>query len=67
MPKIRMKINIRGQTSVGSGKTYHDLKRGDVIEVDEAGAAQYLEHGYAESRLEGDIGQPNKSEAIPNW
>jgi hypothetical protein len=65
--KLRMKINISGMTSVGGGKTYTDLKRGQVIEVDEAVAAQYLEHGYAELRLEGDIGQPYRTEIVPNW
>jgi hypothetical protein len=68
MPKLRMKIGISGITSVGEGKTYSDIKRGDVIEIDdERVVTQYLEHGYAELRLEGDIGQPYRTEIVPNW
>jgi hypothetical protein len=53
--------------SSSAGKSYTDLERGQVIDVDEAVAAQYLEHGYAELRLEGDIGQPYRTEIVPNW
>jgi hypothetical protein len=69
MPRVRMKINISGSTSVGAGKEYTNIRRGDVIEVDERVAAQYLECGYAQSDISGPLGQPFKSEAIPdpNW
>jgi hypothetical protein len=63
--KLRMKIGIAGTTSVGAGRTYTDLKRGQVIDVDEATARQFLEAGYAELRLEGAVGEPRKREAIP--
>jgi hypothetical protein len=58
--KIRMKIHIRGITSVGAGRTYDSLVRGQIIEVDERTAAQFLEAGYAERKLDGEIGPSNK-------
>jgi hypothetical protein len=67
MPKLRMKIGISGTVAVGDGKTYDSLKRGMVIETDERTAAQFLEAGYAETRLEGDIGEARKPEAVPHW
>jgi hypothetical protein len=65
--KLRMKIGIAGSTSVGAGRSYDSLKRGDVIECDERTATQFLSAGYAETRLEGDIGEARKPEAVPNW
>jgi hypothetical protein len=65
--RIRMKIGISGITSVGGGKTYTDLKRGQIIDADENVANQYIEHGYAEKRLEGDVGPAYKSESAAHW
>lgn len=64
--RIRMKIRIGGAVSGGS-TTYHDLKRGDIIDVDEPIAHQYSENGYAETNLTGDIGQAYKPEAAPHY
>jgi hypothetical protein len=65
MTKVRAKINISGMTSVGGGRTYTDIRRGDVIECDEATAAQFLECGYAQIDLKGPLGAPYKSEVPP--
>ena len=67
MPKIRMKIPISGTVSVGNGRTYDSLKRGQVIEADERTTHQYLTAGYAQTDLTGPLGQPGKPEAVPNW
>jgi hypothetical protein len=67
MPKLRMKIHIAGITSVGEGKTYTDIHRGDTVETDERTAHQFLTCGYAQADLKGPLGQPGKPEEIPNW
>jgi hypothetical protein len=67
MKTVRMKIGISGTTAVGEGRTYDSLKRGQVIEVDEVTARQFLAAGYAESRLTGDVGEARKPEELPNW
>lgn len=67
MTKVKAKINISGMTSTGAGKTYTNIQRGDIIECDERTAAQYIEHGYAQSDLSGPLGQAYKSEVTPNW
>jgi hypothetical protein len=61
MPRIRMKIGISGSVAVGDGRTYDNLVRGDIVEADERTAAQYCEHGYAERKLDGEIGMPYKA------
>ena len=49
--KIRMKIDIP--------LLFHNIdgvKRGDIVEVDDANAARYCSLGYAEGALKGEIG-----------
>jgi hypothetical protein len=66
MTKVRAKIDISGMTSTGA-KTYTDIRRGDVLECDERTAAQFCEHGYAQTDLTGPLGQPYKSSEVANW
>jgi hypothetical protein len=67
MPPVRMKIHLTGGFSTGPGIGTHNLRRGDVVEVSDEIAAQWLEHGYAELRTTGEIGPAYKPEATPNW
>lgn len=60
--KVKMKIGIAGNSD-----GYHDLKRGDIVDFDQATAEKYLTHGYAQADLTGPLRQPRKREEIPNW
>jgi hypothetical protein len=35
-----------------------DVKRGDIVELDDFSAARYLASGYIEENLKGPVGQP---------
>jgi hypothetical protein len=65
--RVRMKIPIGGGVSVGPGVGVHDLQRSNIVEVSDAIAAQWVQQGYAERRLDGPIGRAYEPEAAPNW
>jgi hypothetical protein len=50
--KLRMRIPISG-----SFHGYRDVKRGDVVEVDDENGARYCRLGYAQTDLKGELGQ----------
>jgi hypothetical protein len=54
--KYRMLVSVEG--------TFHGLgggvKRGDIVELDDASAKRYLAAGYIETNLKGPVGQPYK-------
>jgi len=54
MTRIRMLISIGGTFH----NNYSDVKRGDVVEVDDISAARYCQLGYAQTDLKGELGQP---------
>ena len=52
--KIRMRVSVPGRFY----SVYEDLKRGDVVEIDDLGALDCIAQGRAEAELEGEIGPP---------
>jgi hypothetical protein len=52
MAQIRMRINVRGQLN----SDYHDVQRGDVIEVDDDSALRYYRSGYAQPEWVKELG-----------
>jgi hypothetical protein len=53
MTRIKMRISVRG-----GFHGYTDVKRGQVVEVDDLNAQRYVKLGYAQSDLTGEPGRP---------
>ena len=49
--KIKMLINIGGRVSSGRGGSdyYTNVRRGDVVDFDDAEALRYIANGYAQA------------------
>lgn len=62
-----MLIGIAGTTHDGV-HSYTNLTRGQIIDLEDAAANQFISNGYAESRLDGPAGVGYKRpEAAPHW
>ncbi len=53
---VRMLTDALGSFSEGGIVVTRALSRGQVLELDDALAAKYVEGGYAEHRLHGPVG-----------
>jgi hypothetical protein len=60
--KIRMTISVPGTFH----SVYKDVKRGDIVDIDDGNARRYLRLGYAQSDLKGEL-RPAYTPERPPW
>jgi hypothetical protein len=60
--RVRWLIDVLG--TVNGDGTGNGVKRGQITELDDIQAHQYLAHGYVTDRLEGDLPLPQYPGAL---